>query len=54
MKKVLVIALAVVMMVTAVAVLAACGGETVTGEVHYNSHSIEYGAKVDVTVKISR
>ena len=52
MKKLLVIALAVILVVSAVCVLAACEKpETVTGEVHYNSHDVEYGVKVDVTVK---
>lgn len=54
MKKIIVIALAVVMMVSAVAVLAACGGETVTGECKYENNwspGKYYGAKVDVTVK---
>ena len=58
MKKVLVIALAVILVVSAVCVLAACdNGETYTGECYYeNTYSQEtpkpkYGVKVDVTVK---
>ena len=53
MKKLIVIALAVVMALSLVVVLAACGGETVTGECSYaNAHgSGTYGVKVDVTVK---
>lgn len=54
MKKLIVIALAVVMALSVVA-LAACGGEqTVTGECKYENKwtpGAFYGAKVDVTVK---
>ena len=51
MKKILVLALAIVMAFSVVALVACDKGETVTGEVHYNSHNTEYGCKVDVTVK---
>lgn len=55
MKKILVIALAVILVVSAVCVLAACGSEeTVTGECKYENawdSTKFYGAKVDVTVK---
>ena len=51
MKKLIVIALAVVMALSVVAFAACDSGETVTGEVHYNSYGTEYGVKVDVTVK---
>ncbi len=53
MKKVLVIALAVIMVVAAVSVLAACGKEqTVEGEYTYKySDTLSYGVKVKVTVK---
>lgn len=54
MKKVLVIALAVLMLVGAVSVLAACnGGETYTGYCYYPSPygAGGYGCVVDVTVK---
>lgn len=58
MKKVLVIALAVILVVSAVCVLAACdNGEVYEGECHYeNKWSTAtpkpiYGVKVDVTVK---
>lgn len=51
MKKILVIALAVVMTFSIVAFAACAQPTTVTGEVHYTSHGHEYGAKVDVTVK---
>ncbi len=53
MKKLIVIALAVVMMVSAVAVLAACG-KTYEGEYSYVSPynaAQKYGCKVKVTVK---
>lgn len=53
MKKILVIALAVVMLVSVFA-LTACGTETYTGECHYaNKYDAtrpDYGAKVDVVV----
>ena len=51
MKILIVIALAVVMALSLVLVLAACGGETVTGEYSYENYGHTYGAKVDVTVK---
>lgn len=52
MKKILVIALAAILVVSAVCVLAACGKEeTVTGSVDYTAWSTHYGVKVDVTVK---
>ena len=54
MKKLIVIALAVVMALSLVLVLAACGGETVTGECKYENAWVAgkyYGVKVDVTVK---
>ncbi|MCM1289521.1 MAG: hypothetical protein NC132_02580 [Corallococcus sp.] len=54
MKKILVIALAVLMLVGAVSVLAACsGGETYTGYCYYPSPygNGGYGCVVDVTVK---
>lgn len=56
MKKVLVIALAVLMLVGAVSVLAACnGGETYTGycyyTIDYGTGPTGYGCVVDVTVK---
>ena len=54
MKKILVLALAIVMALSVVALVACDNGQTVTGEVHYNSHSTEYGVKVDVTVKGGR
>ena len=51
MKKLIVIALAVVMALSVVA-FAACGGEkTVTGDCHYDNYGHTYGVKVDVTVK---
>ena len=53
MKKLIVIALAVVMALSVVA-FAACGGETVTGECSYENAWVAgkyYGVKVDVTVK---
>lgn len=52
MKKIVVIALAVVMMFSVLA-FAACGdnSQTVTGEVSYESFNVKYGVKVDVTVK---
>ena len=50
MKKLIVIALVVVMAVSVVA-FAACGGEKVTGECSYESYGHTYGVKVDVTVK---
>ncbi len=51
MKKILVIALAVVMTLSIVAFAACASEQKVTGEVHYNSYGTEYGVKVDVTVK---
>ncbi len=51
MKKILVIALAVVMALSVVAFAACEKGETVTGECHYDSYGHTYGVKVDVTVK---
>ena len=52
MKKILVIALAAILVVSAVCVLAACGEEQkVTGSVDYTSWSTNYGTKVDVVVK---
>ena len=55
MKKIIVIALAVVMALSLVLVLAACGGETYEGECHYankwDSTKPDYGVKVKVTVK---
>ncbi len=51
MKKILVLALAIVMALSVIAFVACDQGETVTGEIHYTNHSKEYGAKVDVTVK---
>lgn len=51
MKKILVIALAVVMVVGALALSACEQSQTVTGEVSYESYGTTYGVKVDVTVK---
>ena len=54
MKKLIVIALAVIMALSLVLVLAACGGETVEGEYSYVSaynEAQKYGCKVKVTVK---
>ena len=51
MKKVLVIALAVIMVVSAFALTACAQPETVTGECHYVAHNSDYGCKVDVTVQ---
>ena len=51
MKKLIVIALAVVMTFAVVALAACDNGETVTGECSYESWGHTYGAKVDVTVK---
>ena len=50
MKKLIVIALAVVMALAVVA-LVACGGETYTGECHYDTQYGTYGVEVKVTVK---
>ena len=50
MKKILVLAL-VVVMVFSVCALTACGIETYTGECHYESWGTNYGCKVDVAVK---
>ena len=50
MKKVLVIALAVVMTLAVVA-FAACATQTVTGKCHYTTQWGAYGCMVDVTVK---
>lgn len=51
MKKVLVIALAVVMALAVVALVACEQPQTVTGKCHYSSQWGDYGAMVDVTVK---
>lgn len=51
MKKVLVIALAVVMALAVVALVACEQPQTVTGKCHYSSKHGAYGAMVDVTVK---
>lgn len=51
MKKVLVIALAVVMTLAVVAFVACEQPQTVTGKCHYSSQWGAYGAMVDVTVK---
>lgn len=53
MKKILVIALAAILVVSAVCVLAACGKEQkVTGSVDYIAYgTVHYGTKVDVVVK---
>lgn len=51
MKKVLVIALAVVMALAVVAFVACEQPQTVTGKCHYSSQYGAYGAMVDVTVK---
>ena len=51
MKKVLVIALAVVMALAVVALVACEQPQTVTGQCHYSSQYGAYGAMVDVTVK---
>lgn len=51
MKKVLVIALAVVMALAVVALVACEQPQTVTGKCHYSSKYGPYGAMVDVTVK---
>ena len=52
MKKLIVIALAVVMALSLVLVLAACGEEQVVeGECHYDKYSHTYGVKVKVTVQ---
>ncbi len=51
MKKVLVIALAVVMALAVVAFVACEQPQTVTGKCHYTSKYGAYGAMVDVTVK---
>lgn len=51
MKKVLVIALAVVMALAVVAFVACEQPQTVTGKCHYSSKYGAYGAMVDVTVK---
>lgn len=51
MKKVLVIALAVVMALAVVALVACEQPQTVTGKCHYSSKYGAYGAMVDVTVK---
>ena len=50
MKKILVIALAVVMLVSVFA-LTACNKQVLTGECHYVSYGTDYGCKVDVTLK---
>ena len=51
MKKVLVIALAVVMALAVVAFVACEQPQTVTGKCHYSTQYGDYGAMVDVTVK---
>ena len=51
MKKLIVIALAVVMTFAVVAFAACAKEETVTGECSYDSYGHTYGVKVDVTVK---
>lgn len=51
MKKVLVIALAVVMALAVVAFVACEQPQTVTGKCHYSTEYGAYGAMVDVTVK---
>ncbi len=51
MKKILVIALAVVMLVSVFALTACAKEQTVTGECSYESWGHTYGCKVDVTVK---
>ena len=51
MKKILVIALAVVMLVYVFALTACAQPQTVTGECHYVSYGTDYGCKVDVTVQ---
>ena len=51
MKKILVIALAVVMMVSVFALAACAQPQTVTGECSYENYGNMYGCKVDVTVK---
>ena len=51
MKKVLVIALAVVMALAVVALVACEQPQTVTGKCHYSNEHGAYGAMVDVTVK---
>lgn len=55
MKKILVLALAIVMALSVVALVACDNGNTYTGECHYdrtsNGNTTTYGAKVDVTVK---
>jgi len=51
MKKILVIALAVIMVVSAFALTACVQPQTVTGECSYESWGTMYGCKVDVTVQ---
>ena len=51
MKKILVLALAIVMALSVVALVACDQGETVTGECKYSTQWGGYGCKVDVTVK---
>ena len=51
MKKVLVIALAVIMVISAFALTACTQPQTVTGECSYESWGTTYGVKVDVTVQ---
>ncbi|MBR2966432.1 MAG: hypothetical protein IKC52_03040 [Clostridia bacterium] len=50
MKKILVLALAVVMVLGVVAFAACAQPQTVTGECKYDNYGHTYGAKVDVTV----
>lgn len=51
MKKILVIALAVIMVVSAFALTACAQPQTVTGECSYAQYGTNYGCKVDVTVQ---
>lgn len=51
MKKILVLALAIVMALSVVALVACAKEESYEGEYHYNSYGHEYGCKVKVTVK---
>ncbi len=51
MKKILVIALTVIMVVSAFALTACAQPQTVTGECSYESYGTKYGCKVDVTVQ---
>ena len=51
MKKILVLALAIVMALSVVALVACAQEETYTGKCQYSSEHGSYGCKVDVTVK---